>query len=105
MDEQYQQIIENIDKLCNKFCIEENKNSIKIIYLDKITKKTIKQIFPKPEEYNENSQEKECIICLSKIKKKQKIQKLLKCNHIFHKECIDKWFISSQKIICPICKI
>lgn len=28
--------------------------------------------------------------------------KKLKCNHIFHKKCIDKWFKKHKK--CPICR-
>ena len=104
MEEQFQQVMENLNMMCNKICIQENKNSVKIVYLDKITKKTINEIFPKPELYQKNNCD-ECCICLSEIKSKQKIQKLLKCKHYFHKKCIDKWFITSQKIICPICKI
>ena len=40
-----------------------------------------------------------CSICLSKIYK-QKIK--LKCNHFYHKECIEKWFTKNNS--CPVCR-
>ncbi|CAD8050814.1 unnamed protein product [Paramecium sonneborni] len=41
----------------------------------------------------------ECIICQEKIIDKYI---LLPCDHYYHKECIDNWFI--QKQTCPICR-
>jgi len=40
-----------------------------------------------------------CSICLDIIKNEG--QKL-NCNHIFHKECIEKWFERGHQ--CPLCR-
>ena len=52
--------------------------------------------------YNQN----DCMICLSNFEKNVPIQKL-KCNHIFHTECINAWIKSKILQIpkCPICNI
>ena len=42
-----------------------------------------------------------CIICLEKFNKYSNIQKL-SCDHIFHKNCIYKWYETNDK--CPICR-
>lgn len=44
---------------------------------------------------------KDCSICLETFKKGDKIS-ITKCNHIFHKNCINVWFINKK--ICPLCK-
>jgi len=44
----------------------------------------------------------DCCICLNGIEKGQTI-KLLKCNHIYHKSCIESWF--KKKKACPYCNI
>ena len=44
-----------------------------------------------------------CVICQSNFKKNEGFRKL-NCNHMFHKKCIDKWFIKSQKWNCPMCR-
>lgn len=51
---------------------------------------------------NDNILDKECPICLEKYKIGEYKRKLHFCNHIFHKKCIDKWFINNIK--CPICR-
>jgi E3 ubiquitin-protein ligase RHA2 len=43
-----------------------------------------------------------CSICLSDFRKRSTMRKL-KCDHIFHKRCIDKWLHTS--INCPTCRI
>ena len=45
-------------------------------------------------------QEKECIICLEKIDFQQKIT-MIKCGHMYHTSCINKWF--EKKKCCPLC--
>ncbi len=40
-----------------------------------------------------------CSICLDVIEKENKIY-VLKCNHIFHVECLNKW----NKNTCPYCR-
>ena len=50
--------------------------------------------------YNNLYNKDDCIICLKQTLSKD-ILRILKCNHTFHKSCIDTWF--SRKLICPIC--
>ena len=42
----------------------------------------------------------ECSICLSDMKNKK--VKYLRCGHVFHIRCINKWLNSKQ--CCPICR-
>lgn len=42
----------------------------------------------------------ECPICLDGIIEVD--LSVIKCNHMFHKECIDKWFKKSHR--CPLCR-
>lgn len=44
---------------------------------------------------------KECCICLDKLSLSNQLI-ILKCNHIYHKNCIKNWFNHSIK--CPICR-
>ncbi len=48
----------------------------------------------------DNNEDKECSICLNIISENE--QKL-ECGHVFHKECISKWFLRS--ITCPCCRV
>lgn len=45
----------------------------------------------------------ECSICLGDFIPKQSIRKL-KCDHEFHKSCVDKWLLSGSGC-CPICRV
>ncbi len=42
-----------------------------------------------------------CVICQDDLKIEDIVRRI-SCNHIFHIECIDEWFIENKK--CPICK-
>lgn len=44
----------------------------------------------------------ECTVCLSVIENGETVRTLPNCKHIFHAECIDKWFGSHST--CPICR-
>lgn len=44
---------------------------------------------------------KDCIICINKIESNEYIRKL-KCNHLFHKKCVDNWLKKNQN--CPMCR-
>ena len=43
-----------------------------------------------------------CNICMCQYKKGEYKRVLPKCQHIFHKKCIDKWFKENDE--CPICR-
>lgn len=44
-----------------------------------------------------------CVICFDEFKELD-VVRLLKCNHFFHLECVDKWLIAHLKK-CPCCRI
>ncbi|CAK9309565.1 unnamed protein product [Citrullus colocynthis] len=44
----------------------------------------------------------ECAVCLSAIEDGEAARILPNCKHVFHLECIDKWFGSHST--CPICR-
>jgi len=47
---------------------------------------------------------KECSICLEEYNTNDNII-ILDCNHIFHRECISKWFHNKDIKNCPLCRI
>lgn len=52
--------------------------------------------------YEDSSESREeCTICLEYFKNGDDIRKL-KCNHIFHENCIEEWFL--KEITCPVCR-
>ena len=44
----------------------------------------------------------DCAVCLSEFEKNQTGRVLPECNHGFHLECIDMWFLSNST--CPLCR-
>tara|TARA_B100001093_G_scaffold190978_1_gene183473 strand:- start:3901 stop:4401 length:501 start_codon:yes stop_codon:yes gene_type:complete len=55
------------------------------------------------EKLNEFNSSFECIICLNETDNYDYNLKKLKCNHKFHKDCIDDWLSKNKN--CPICRI
>jgi len=43
-----------------------------------------------------------CMICMDKYKAREYKRIIPKCNHFFHKKCIDKWL--KKKATCPVCR-
>ena len=52
---------------------------------------------------NKKRNENVCSICYNKYEEKDLIR-ILKCNHFFHKECVDDWLLNYNSN-CPCCKI
>lgn len=44
----------------------------------------------------------DCAVCLSEFEKNETGRILPRCNHGFHLECIDMWFLSNST--CPLCR-
>ena len=68
----------------------------------------IKQYLPEPIKIDEkqlkkinDSSDDNCIICLDNFKLNDEIL-YLPCMHLYHKECIIKWFLKED--ICPLCR-
>lgn len=47
--------------------------------------------------------DQECVICLEIMEKTTDLCKM-KCNHVFHTECINKYVNVSNKLSCPTCR-
>lgn len=45
----------------------------------------------------------DCSICVSTFIDKEIVRRL-PCFHLFHKNCIDRWFQSNRRKLCPICR-
>ncbi|KAK3116735.1 hypothetical protein LTR53_002568 [Teratosphaeriaceae sp. CCFEE 6253] len=44
-----------------------------------------------------------CLVCLCDFEEKDVCRKLVKCSHLFHKECIDQWLTQGRNS-CPLCR-
>nr|GMD19660.1 E3 ubiquitin-protein ligase RHA2B-like [Ipomoea batatas] len=44
----------------------------------------------------------ECAVCLCKIEEGEEVRDL-KCNHIFHRACLDRW-LGTGRVTCPLCR-
>ncbi|EME43848.1 hypothetical protein DOTSEDRAFT_44183 [Dothistroma septosporum NZE10] len=44
-----------------------------------------------------------CLVCLCDFEAKEVARKLIKCNHLYHKECIDQWLTTGRNS-CPLCR-
>ena len=75
----------------NKIFEGEDKN--------KSIKKKIEKIAQIYYRYNQY-ENPECTICFDLFKENE-LLKQLKCNHIFHKECLSQWLLNNAN--CPIC--
>ncbi|XP_022724975.1 E3 ubiquitin-protein ligase RHA2A-like [Durio zibethinus] len=51
----------------------------------------------------DGEEEEGCAVCLRKIEEDDEMREL-KCNHLFHKVCLDRWLGYSHSITCPICR-
>ena len=56
-------------------------------------------VFKSKCEKNDNTS---CSICLESFSDLEMISYILKCRHIYHKECFTKWY-NNQRQICPLC--
>ena len=53
---------------------------------------------------SDNLEFKECLVCLEDFNENDKELVKIKCNHIFHKNCINKW-LCYENNKCPVCRI
>lgn len=44
----------------------------------------------------------ECAVCLGEFEEGEPVRLLPSCQHLFHLQCIDEWFISHSN--CPLCR-
>lgn len=43
-----------------------------------------------------------CAVCQDQLKKEQEARTINHCSHMFHRECIDRWF--ETNVQCPCCR-
>ncbi|CAJ0949157.1 unnamed protein product, partial [Mesorhabditis belari] len=66
-----------------------------------IEKFTERNEFVKDVEVPENEKER-CTVCLMEFETGEGVRKL-RCTHLFHVDCIDKWLVYNKK--CPVCRV
>jgi len=44
-----------------------------------------------------------CLICLCDYEISEEIRQLNKCQHVYHRECIDEWLLTGRNA-CPLCR-
>ena len=85
-------MIENVDEFTTLLNLSPEPTGIKLNKLNSCSKAIIAS-----EENNEDM----CCICQLSLKDEPILRKL-ECKHVFHLECIDKWFEEKNK--CPVCR-
>lgn len=44
-----------------------------------------------------------CLVCLCDFEAEEEARKLVKCEHLFHRLCIDQWLTTGRNS-CPLCR-
>ncbi len=92
--------IENVkQQVAWRWCTAQNdrqKNEIKEWVKEQLISKVMK-VF----DYDSCDNDESCSICLEIFRDGMKIAKL-RCNHLFHTDCINRWF--EVNFTCPLCK-
>lgn len=44
-----------------------------------------------------------CVFCLSDMEEGEEIREV-RCGHVFHKGCLDKWYFKYRRSRCPLCR-
>ncbi|XVF85676.1 hypothetical protein PTKIN_Ptkin17bG0135200 [Pterospermum kingtungense] len=52
---------------------------------------------------SDDEEEVACAVCLCKIEEDDEMREL-RCDHLFHKACLDRWLRHSFSTTCPICR-
>lgn len=57
-------------------------------------------------EYEDRGHEETCVVCLDQLEEGDYCRVLF-CEHVFHKRCIDSWWLqkpNSMELKCPMCR-
>ncbi|KAL6234611.1 hypothetical protein BDW75DRAFT_160223 [Aspergillus navahoensis] len=49
------------------------------------------------------SEGERCLICLSEYEAAEELRQLTKCEHLYHRDCIDQWLTTGRNS-CPLCR-
>ncbi|KAL6657229.1 hypothetical protein ACP70R_005009 [Stipagrostis hirtigluma subsp. patula] len=55
------------------------------------------------EEGEEEQEAVECAFCLSGIEEGEEVREL-RCRHLFHRSCLDRWLLARPLATCPLCR-
>lgn len=53
-------------------------------------------------DWTKDIKDESCLVCLDEFIVKQPVR-VLKCQHVFHRECVDRWLCESHNS-CPVCR-
>ncbi|XVE85653.1 hypothetical protein DITRI_Ditri17bG0107700 [Diplodiscus trichospermus] len=59
--------------------------------------------FKQEQQHSIDEYEVACAVCLCEIEEDDEIREL-RCNHLLHKVCLDRWLGYSVSTTCPICR-
>lgn len=45
-----------------------------------------------------------CAVCLSEVRRKDRVWELRNCCHVFHKACLNRWLDHDEHLTCPLCR-
>lgn len=48
--------------------------------------------------------EEECCVCLSRFDEEEEVSEVARCQHVFHKGCLERWFQNDRSNTCPLCR-
>lgn len=86
--------------------LEEFRTQTPAVRFDSVCKKNKMKMEDNKEEKKEASDEDndecECLVCLSKFEPESQINDL-PCGHLFHKTCLEQW-VDYWNITCPLCR-
>jgi E3 ubiquitin-protein ligase RHA2 len=51
----------------------------------------------------EQEQAEECVFCLTAIEEGSEVREL-RCRHLFHRGCLDRWLLARPLATCPLCR-
>ncbi|PWZ40323.1 E3 ubiquitin-protein ligase arkadia-A [Zea mays] len=51
----------------------------------------------------EEEEEERCVFCLSSIEEGSEVREL-RCRHLFHRACLDRWVRARPAATCPLCR-
>ena len=52
---------------------------------------------------DENNADNQCAVCLCEVKEGDEIGEL-RCCHVFHAGCLERWIVEFKRMTCPLCR-
>lgn len=104
--QQMQGLYSNLPMPTQGIHMEDVKVTLEENDIDNITTDKFKNIIKNDEMENDQSEDLKskykCTICMMKFEDEDMVSKL-KCNHIFHEDCVKEW-LKEYSYKCPVCR-